>query len=78
MWFLFSLLLSGIITVLIPESVFSRYMGGGTGAIVILVLSVKPVWRFMRSRLYGPEPTRESLETDTTVVNALEPCAGST
>ncbi len=188
-WFLFGLLLSGIITVLIPESVFSRYMGGGmgsmlimlgvgipiyicatastpiaatlilqgvspgaalvflmtgpatnvtsltvlvrvlgkratgiylaaiaicavgfgllvdwiyasmgvsaqavagqageaiphavelAGAILILALSVKPVWQFMRSRIYRPGPTRESLETDTTTVNGPEPCAGST
>jgi hypothetical protein len=36
-WFLFGLLLSGIITVLIPESVFSRYMGGGFGAMLIML-----------------------------------------
>ena len=36
-WFLFGLLLSGIITVLIPESVFSRYMGGGIGAMLIML-----------------------------------------
>jgi len=188
-WFLFGLLLSGIITVLIPESVFSRYMGGGmgsmlimlgvgipiyicatastpiaatlilqgvspgaalvflmtgpatnvtsltvlirvlgkratgiylaaiascavgfgllvdwiyaavgisaqavvgqageaiphavelTGAIIILALSVKPVWRFVRSRFFTPRPPRESLATDTTTVKAPEPCGGST
>ena len=49
-----------------------------TGAILILVLSVKPVWRVMRSRLHGPESTRESLGTDTTVVNAPQPWRGST
>lgn len=36
-WFFFGLLLSGIITVLIPESVFSRYMGGGVGAMLIML-----------------------------------------
>jgi uncharacterized membrane protein YraQ (UPF0718 family) len=36
-WFLFGLLLSGIITVLIPESVFSRYMGGGFGSMLIML-----------------------------------------
>jgi uncharacterized membrane protein YraQ (UPF0718 family) len=36
-WFLFGLLLSGIITVLIPESVFSRYMGGGMGAMLLML-----------------------------------------
>jgi hypothetical protein len=36
-WFLLGLLLSGIITVLIPESVFSRYMGGGMGAMLIML-----------------------------------------
>jgi uncharacterized protein len=36
-WFLFGLLLSGIITVMIPESVFSRYMGGGFGAMLIML-----------------------------------------
>ena len=188
-WFLFGLLLSGIITVLIPESIFSRYMGGGigamlimlgvgipiyicatastpiaatlilqgvspgaalvflmtgpatnvtsltvltrvlgkratgiyltaialcavgfgllvdwvyaamgvsaravvgqageaipygvelAGAILILVLSVKPVWRFIRSRFFKPGPVVESLVTDTGSLNAPEPVAGST
>ncbi len=36
-WFLFGLLLSGIITVLIPESIFSRYMGGGISAMLIML-----------------------------------------
>ena len=188
-WFLFGLLLSGIITVLIPESVFSRYMGGGigamlimlgvgiplyicatastpiaatlilqgvspgaalvflmtgpatnvtsltvlvrvlgkratgiylaaiaicavgfgllvdwayaalgvsaqavvgqageaiphavelTGAILILVLSVKPVWWFLRNRIFTPRSTGDALATGTTAVDAPEPCAGST
>ncbi|MCB2146458.1 MAG: SO_0444 family Cu/Zn efflux transporter [Deltaproteobacteria bacterium] len=188
-WFLFGLLLSGIITVLIPESVFSRYMGGGigamlimlgvgipiyicatastpiaatlilqgvspgaalvflmtgpatnvtsltvlvrvlgkratiiylaaiaicavgfgllvdwiyaawgvsaqavvgqageaiphavelTGAIFILVLSVKPVWRLMRNRISTPGSTGDAPATGTTAVDAPAPCAGST
>jgi hypothetical protein len=188
-WFLFGLLLSGIITVLIPESVFSRYMGGGfgamlimlgvgipiyicatastpiaatlilqgvspgaalvflmtgpatnvtsltvlisvlgkrataiylaaiaicavvfgllvdriyiamgisaqavvgqageampyalelAGAILILILSVKPVWRFVRSRLYKPKWAVEPSSTESGSVNAPEQCAGST
>jgi uncharacterized membrane protein YraQ (UPF0718 family) len=36
-WFLFGLLLSGIITVMIPETVFSRYMGGGFGSMLIML-----------------------------------------
>lgn len=36
-WFLIGLLLSGIITVMIPESVFSRYMGGGVGAMLVML-----------------------------------------
>jgi hypothetical protein len=36
-WFLFGLLLSAMITMLIPESVFSRYLGGGLGAMLIML-----------------------------------------
>ncbi|PID40052.1 MAG: hypothetical protein CR984_05210, partial [Proteobacteria bacterium] len=36
-WFFVGLLLSGIITVMIPESVLSRYMGGGLGAMLIML-----------------------------------------
>jgi uncharacterized membrane protein YraQ (UPF0718 family) len=36
-WFLFGLLLSGIITVMIPETVFSRYLGGGFGSMLIML-----------------------------------------
>ena len=43
-WFLFGLLLSGIITVLIPESVFSRYMGGGFGSMLIMLGVGIPVY----------------------------------
>ncbi len=43
-WFLFGLLLSGIITVMIPESVFSRYMGGGMGAMLIMLAVGIPIY----------------------------------
>lgn len=43
-WFLFGLLLSGMITVLIPESVFSRYMGGGFGAMLIMLAVGIPIY----------------------------------
>jgi uncharacterized membrane protein YraQ (UPF0718 family) len=43
-WFLFGLLLSGIITVMIPESVFSRYMGGGFGSMLIMLGVGIPVY----------------------------------
>ena len=36
-WFLFGLLLSGVITQIIPESIFSRYMGGGLFAMLIML-----------------------------------------
>lgn len=36
-WFFIGLLLSGVITTLIPEAVFSRYMGGGIGAMLIML-----------------------------------------
>ena len=43
-WFLFGLLLSGMITVLIPESVFSRYMGGGFSAMLIMLVVGIPIY----------------------------------
>jgi uncharacterized membrane protein YraQ (UPF0718 family) len=43
-WFLFGLLLSGMITVLIPESVFSRYMGGGFSAMLIMLVAGIPIY----------------------------------
>ena len=43
-WFLFGLLLSGMITVLIPESFFSRYMGGGLGAMLIMLAVGIPIY----------------------------------
>jgi hypothetical protein len=48
------------------------------GAILILALSVKPVWRFVRSRMFKLRQTGESRRTDTTTVNTPEPCAGGT
>ena len=43
-WFLFGLLLSGMITVLIPESVFSQYMGGGFSAMLIMLVVGIPIY----------------------------------
>ena len=43
-WFLFGLLLSGVITVMIPESVFSRYMGGGIGSMLIMLAVGIPIY----------------------------------
>jgi len=43
-WFLIGLLLSGIITVMIPESVFSRYMGGGFLSMLIMLGVGIPVY----------------------------------
>ncbi|HSO20925.1 MAG TPA: SO_0444 family Cu/Zn efflux transporter [Desulfosarcina sp.] len=43
-WFLFGLLLSGIVTVMIPESVFSRYMGGGMAAMLIMLAVGIPIY----------------------------------
>jgi uncharacterized protein len=43
-WFLFGLLLSGMITVLIPESFFSRYMGGGFGSMLIMLVVGIPIY----------------------------------
>ncbi len=43
-WFLFGLLLSGMITVLVPESFFSRYMGGGFSAMLIMLVVGIPIY----------------------------------
>lgn len=43
-WFLTGILLSGMITVLIPESVLSRYMGGGLGAMLIMLAVGIPIY----------------------------------
>jgi hypothetical protein len=43
-WFFFGLLLSGIITVMVPESIFDRYMGGGLGAMLIMLAVGIPIY----------------------------------
>jgi uncharacterized protein len=43
-WFLVGLLLSGMITVLVPESLFSRYMGGGFSAMLIMLVVGIPIY----------------------------------
>jgi len=43
-WFLFGVLLSGIITALIPASIFSRYLGGGFGAMLIMLAVGIPIY----------------------------------
>jgi uncharacterized membrane protein YraQ (UPF0718 family) len=43
-WFLFGLLLSGMITVLVPETFFSRYMGGGFSAMLIMLVVGIPIY----------------------------------
>jgi uncharacterized membrane protein YraQ (UPF0718 family) len=43
-WFLFGLLLSGMITVLVPETFFSQYMGGGFSAMLIMLVVGIPIY----------------------------------
>ncbi len=43
-WFLIGILLSGMITVLIPETVLSRFMGGGMGAMLIMLVVGIPIY----------------------------------
>lgn len=43
-WFFFGLLLSGMITVLVPETFFSRYMGGGFSAMLIMLVVGIPIY----------------------------------
>ena len=43
-WFLIGIVLSGMITVLIPESVISRYMGGGFSAMLIMLAVGIPIY----------------------------------
>jgi uncharacterized membrane protein YraQ (UPF0718 family) len=43
-WFLFGLLLSGMITTLIPDTFFSRYMGGGFSAMLIMLAVGIPIY----------------------------------
>jgi len=44
LWFLFGVLLSGMITVLVPETFFSRYMGGGFSAMLIMLVVGIPIY----------------------------------
>jgi len=43
-WFLFGLLLAGIITTLIPEDVFARYLGGGLSAMLLILVIGIPLY----------------------------------
>ena len=43
-WFLFGLLLAGIITVLIPDDVFSRYLGPGLPAMLLMLAVGIPLY----------------------------------
>lgn len=43
-WFLFGVLLAGIITVLIPDDVFSRYLGSGLSAMLLMLAIGIPLY----------------------------------
>ena len=43
-WFLFGLLLAGLITVLIPDDVFSRYLGSGLPAMLLMLAVGIPLY----------------------------------
>ena len=43
-WFLFGLLLAGVITVLIPDDVFSRYLGSGLPAMLLMLAVGIPLY----------------------------------
>ena len=43
-WFLFGLLLAGLITVLIPDDIFSRYLGPGLPAMLLMLLVGIPLY----------------------------------
>ena len=43
-WFLFGLLLAGLITVLIPDDVFSRYLGPGLPAMLLMLIVGIPLY----------------------------------
>jgi len=43
-WFLFGLLLAGIITVLIPDDIFSRYLGPGLPAMLLMLAVGIPLY----------------------------------
>lgn len=44
LWFAFGLLLSGIITVLVPQELFSEYLGGGLSAMLIMLAAGIPIY----------------------------------
>jgi len=43
-WFLFGLLLAGFITVLIPDDIFSRYLGSGVSAMLLMLAIGIPLY----------------------------------
>jgi hypothetical protein len=43
-WFAFGILLSGIITVLVPQELFSQYLGGGLGSMLIMLAAGIPIY----------------------------------
>lgn len=43
-WFAFGLLLSGIITVLVPQEIFADYLGGGFTAMLIMLAAGIPIY----------------------------------
>jgi len=43
-WFLFGLLLAGLITVLIPDDIFSRYLGPGLPAMLLMLMVGIPLY----------------------------------
>ena len=43
-WFLFGLLLAGLITVIIPDDVFSRYLGPGLPAMLLMLIVGIPLY----------------------------------
>jgi len=43
-WFLFGLLLAGVITVLIPDDIFSRYLGSGLPAMLLMLAVGIPLY----------------------------------
>ena len=44
LWFAFGLLLSGIITVLIPQELISEYLGGGLSSMLIMLAAGIPIY----------------------------------
>lgn len=44
LWFAFGLLLSGIITVLVPQELISEYLGGGVSAMLIMLAAGIPIY----------------------------------